>query len=120
MVILPGCLQLNPPGGIFHEATWTLDNSIHIVQPALATDVRLRGVRFSGRSFDAPAYYGYRVAYFPWTSLGVEGEFIHLKIYADVNGTIRTEGAVRGALFETRRSSRSGPGRSTTWAASLA
>ena len=86
--------------GGYLGGTRTLENSIHIVQPNLATDVRLRGVQFTGRSFDAPVYYGFRVGFYPWNRVGFEGEFIHLKVYANVDRTIRTEGAVRGALFE--------------------
>jgi hypothetical protein len=42
-------------------------------------------VRFHSDSFRAPQYYGYRVAWFPSEtgSWGIEGEMIHLKVYAE-------------------------------------
>jgi hypothetical protein len=40
-------------------------------------------VPFDSRSFESPLYYGYRFGWFtPTSGLGVEGEVIHLKVYA--------------------------------------
>lgn len=88
--------------GAYLGAARMADSSIHLVQPSTATDVRLRGVRFQGRSFDRPLYYGLRAGYFPLRSLGVEAEFVHLKVYAELDRMVRTEGVVRGAQFETQ------------------
>ena len=45
-------------------------------------DVVLPKVRFEGRSFSRPLYYGIRAGYMLRPSIGLEGEFIHLKVFA--------------------------------------
>jgi lipid A oxidase len=62
--------------------THTASSSIQILQGE--TQVSLNDVSYSSRSFDSPVYYGYRIGRFfrPW--FGVEGEFIHDKVYADI------------------------------------
>ncbi|MCS6817231.1 MAG: hypothetical protein N0A16_09985 [Blastocatellia bacterium] len=80
----------------------TASSALRISQPALNTDLIFEGVRFYGRSFDPPLYYGVRGGYFiPKLSfLGIEAEFIHMKVYSDPRQRVRAMGIYRGVLLE--------------------
>lgn len=79
----------------------TASSSLRISQPALGTNIEFDGVRYDGQSFDPPLYYGYRVGYFvPRISwLGVEAEFIHLKVFSDPQQRVQATGTHRGAFI---------------------
>jgi hypothetical protein len=81
----------------------TLDSPLIISQPAAGTQLTFRDVRFDGRSFDPPLYYGLRGGYFlrRTPSVGVEAEFIHLKVYSDAEQRVRATGTLRGAPLDT-------------------
>jgi opacity protein-like surface antigen len=79
----------------FLGASATSPNSLTVARPAAATHVTLAGVHYAGRSFDSPLYYGYRGGH-TWRRFGIEGEFIHLKVYADPQRTVRAHGTVAG------------------------
>jgi hypothetical protein len=83
----------------FTGGAHTLDSPLTISQPGLGTQLVFRDVRFDGRSFEPPLYYGFRGGYFlrRRLSVGVEAEFIHLKIYSDPTGRVRATGTRRGA-----------------------
>lgn len=76
----------------------TADSALTIRQPALATLVRFEDVSFDGRSFDGPLYYGIRGGRFlpgiPF--LGIEAEFIHLKVFADPKQRVQAAGTRLG------------------------
>jgi opacity protein-like surface antigen len=78
--------------------TRTEHSTLTISQPGLGNQTIFSPVRFSGRSFDGPLYYGARIRYqlavIPW--LGVETEFIHLKVYADAAQTVQASGQRAG------------------------
>ena len=80
----------------------TLDSPLTISQPALGNELTFERVRFRSRSFESPLYYGLRAGYFfrglPF--LGVEGEFIHLKVYSDPQQQVRVRGTRRGAATD--------------------
>ncbi len=89
------------------SADWTLtlllggartqDSRLVLTQPAEATVVALSPVHFESESFEPPLYYGYRVGFFPRSRwIGVEGEFVHLKVIADTARTVDIDGEVRG------------------------
>ena len=80
----------------------TLDSPLTISQPAAATQLTFHDVRFDGRSFDPPLYYGLRGGYFfrRQPSVGVEAEFIHLKVYSDPAQRVNATGTLRGAPLD--------------------
>jgi hypothetical protein len=61
------------------------DPAVHLV---------LQQVPFSGKSFQSPIYYGYRAGYYFTTHFGLEAEFIHLKIHADVSEPVSIRGSI--------------------------
>ena len=76
----------------------TRPTSLTISQPALGTQLAFEGVRLEGRSFDPPLYYGLRGGYFfrRKPSVGVEAEFIHLKVFSDPGQRVAASGRLRG------------------------
>ena len=67
--------------GAYVGWTSTAANALTLSRPdsgALVVDP----VHYDARAFDAPIYYGYRVGRFFGDRFGVEGELIHLKVYA--------------------------------------
>jgi hypothetical protein len=79
-------------------------SSIHLVQDQTQTDVVLSPVHYRSESFDAPIYYGYRAGVFPRSGwLGVEGEFIHLKVVAETARTTSVTGVLDGRPVSATR-----------------
>ena len=66
-------------------AAHTQRTALTFSQDNPSAQLTLRAVALRGESFTPPLYYGYRVTYFPNRSwLGIEGEFTHLKVYANL------------------------------------
>jgi hypothetical protein len=86
-------------GGVAH----TLSSTMELTLPSQGTQVALEGVDYRGHSFQSPQYYGLRGTWSPkghrW--LGIEGEWIHAKAYAEVEGTVHAVGTLRGAPIDT-------------------
>jgi hypothetical protein len=79
----------------------TADSPLTISQPAPGNLLRFDDVRFEGRSLEDPFYYGFRAGYFlPQLRLGVETEFIHLKVYADTKRQVRASGIRLGVPID--------------------
>jgi opacity protein-like surface antigen len=57
---------------------------------------------FSGRSFESPIYYGYRAGFYFSRHLGVEAEFIHLKVHADLDQPVTVQGSWDGSAILER------------------
>jgi hypothetical protein len=83
--------------GVFLGGARTQDTSIRLTQGPLSTDVVLSPVRYRSDSLEGPVYYAYRVGFFPRSAwLGIEGEFIHVKVIAETSRPVMMEGVVRG------------------------
>lgn len=79
----------------------TASTDLTIAQPSLNTNLTFENVRLRSRSFESPQYYGLRVGYFfPKASfVGVETEFIHLKVYSEPAQRVRATGTRRGTAI---------------------
>jgi hypothetical protein len=79
----------------------TARSSLTISQPTLGNQVTFDAIRLDGESFDPPLYYGIRGGYFirGISFLGVETEFIHLKVFADPQQRVRAAGLYHGAAI---------------------
>src|SRR3712207_3904000 len=96
------------PGALDGQGAWvvaayaggarTAASALTVSQPALGNDLTFEGVRLRSRSFDPPLYYGFRGGYFlrRAPSLGVEAEFIHLKVFSNPQQRVRVTGLRRG------------------------
>jgi opacity protein-like surface antigen len=87
--------------GVFAGAAHTQPADVRLVEPD--TDIRFSDVGFSGRSFESPIYYGYRLARrLPRTHrLWLEAELVHLKTYARVDaasGSGRVNGSAAAGV----------------------
>lgn len=63
---------------------------------AQGTDLRIHPISYRANSFQSPIYYGYRAGYFFTRHFGVEGEFTHLKVYADTARNAQFSGSTAG------------------------
>ena len=89
--------------GAFLGASATRDSFLEISQPADRTRLRIEPVSYRSASFDPPLYYGYRLGLFPGSGrIGIEGEFIHLKVIADTDRQAAVDGMLRGAAATGR------------------
>jgi opacity protein-like surface antigen len=81
----------------------TRASDLTISQPAIGTNLTFERVRFDGRSFDGPLYYGFRGGYFldrlPW--LGFEAEFTHLKVFSNPQQRVRVVGQHHGVPIDS-------------------
>jgi hypothetical protein len=88
-------------GGYIGEAH-TLNSGLTIRQPALATDISFHDISYRGESFQPPLYYGVRGGYFLRSRWGVEAEFTHLKVFANVDRIAAVTGTLNGAPIDYR------------------
>ena len=86
----------------YFGAAHTETSAVSVMQPALHTDLVLDGVKFRGRSFQSPIYYGYRVSYqLPFTrAFSVEAEFVHAKVYAKTEHEVSISGRRNGMAVD--------------------
>jgi hypothetical protein len=90
--------------GVFIGVCRTPDTSLTLRQADRSTEVTLDPVHYDSGSFDSPLYYGYRVGFFPrarW--FGVEGEYIHLKVFADTSRPTHVTGTLDGRPIDETR-----------------
>ena len=84
---------------------WTQTSKVSLTMPTQQTQVDIASVQYRGESFKSPQYYGYRVTWIPpahrW--LGIEGEFIHAKVFAETSEAVDVQGTCTACL-STRRS----------------
>jgi hypothetical protein len=88
-------------GGYLGEAH-TLNSGLAIRQPALGTDIHFHDISYRGESFQTPLYYGVRSGYFFRPKWGVEAEFTHLKVLANVNQTATVAGILNSTPIDAR------------------
>src|SRR5512138_3631489 len=81
-------------------AAHTQSSTIDLAVPA--TQLRLFDVTYRGESFQSPQWYAVRGAWTPRTHrwLGIEGEWIHAKVFAEVENSVRAQGTLRGVPID--------------------
>jgi opacity protein-like surface antigen len=97
----PVCAQNEGPEltlSYFLGGAHTLDSDLKISQPGLGNQLRFDKISFAGRSFENPLYYGIRAGFYPRRAsrLGVEAEFVHLKVYAKTGKRVQISGTHNG------------------------
>lgn len=89
--------------GAYLGNLWTQTSKVSLTLPAQQTQVDIADVQYRGESFDSPQYYGYRVTWIPaahrW--LGIEGELIHAKVFAETSAAVHVQGRLRGLAVDT-------------------
>jgi hypothetical protein len=80
----------------------TQSSNIDLTLASQSTQLRLEDVDYRGESFRSPHYYGVRATWTPeahrW--LGIEGEWIHAKVYAEADRRVHVVGTLRGAPID--------------------
>jgi hypothetical protein len=80
----------------------THSSTIDLTLSAQSTKLELADAEYRGESFQSPQYYGLRATWIskthPW--LGIEGEWIHAKVYAEVDRDVYARGTLRGAPID--------------------
>ena len=82
--------------GAFIGGVTTHQNTLTLDQPHAGTRVSMDPVGYHSRSLNSPIYYGYRVTWFARRSFGVEGEFIHPKVFARTGDPVHATGTIGG------------------------
>ena len=84
--------------GVAHTQSSTIDLTL----PGQGTQLALSGVAYRGEAFRSPQYYSVRGTWVPrghrW--MGIEGEWIHAKVYAEVDRSVHAQGSLRGAPID--------------------
>lgn len=75
----------------------TNQTSLQLQIPSSATGLSVHPISYADKPFESPLYYGYRAGYFFSRHFGVEGEFTHLKVYADTDRMAQISGTLNGA-----------------------
>ena len=85
-------------GGVAHTQSSTMDLSL----PSPGTLLTLTDVDYRGESFQSPQYYGLRGTWMPnghrW--MGIEAEWIHAKVYAEIDHPVQARGTLRGVPID--------------------
>jgi hypothetical protein len=80
----------------------TAQTYLNIQSLEAATSLQIRPVSYSDKPFQPAIYYGYRAGYFFTRHFGLEGEFNHLKVYAQTERNAQISGTLHGvAVNET-------------------
>ena len=101
VLLSPSIARADWMAGAFLGAAMTRPNTLRLEQPAAGTRVDIAHVRYEGRSFESPPYYGYRLGRLFQRGAGLEAEFIHLKAYARTAETVSLSGRVRDVETNT-------------------
>ena len=94
----PGVTRREFAISYYMGSTRTRASSLTISQPALATQIKFEGVRYRGKSFDGPLYYGIRGGMFTgrFPALGFEAELVHLKVFTEPTQRVSAGGTHLG------------------------
>jgi hypothetical protein len=98
VLVLPGQAEADWTLGAFLGTAWTHASAVHMVVPALQTDLVIAPVQYRSASFQSPVYYGGRASWTPHATshLAVEAEFIHMKVFAKTDRPARMHGMWHG------------------------
>ena len=98
LLVLPGLAEADWTLGAFLGNAWTSASTVHLVVPALRTDLEIAPVQYRSESFKSPVYYGGRASWTPraTSQLALEAEFIHMKVLAEVDQSARAQGTWHG------------------------
>jgi hypothetical protein len=100
ILLLPaGLAHSQVVAGIYLGDAHTASSSLSIQVPATTTNLLITPVSYATNAFEAPLYYGYHAGYF-WKrfrhDIGFEGEFTHLKVFAETNKQAQITGVLHG------------------------
>ncbi len=78
--------------GAYLGPAYTARSGLRLLQPG-GTNLRFESIPWIGEPFEAPPYYGYRAIYWlPTGTVGLMGDFTHIKAIADRDRNVRQSG----------------------------
>jgi hypothetical protein len=81
----------------------TVPSTVVLTQPARQTRIEMIDVNYRGESLKSPQYYGVRMTWVPaahrW--MGIEGEYIHAKVFVETRRDARVRGTIDGVPVDT-------------------
>jgi len=87
----------------FTGANYTLPSSITIERPEVGMNLVFDDVHYRAKPFISPPYYGARITRFLGAGrLGIEVEFLHIKVYARTSDQVRMHGTYNGQPIDAR------------------
>jgi hypothetical protein len=102
VLCLPSNARADWVASAFLGHPWTRSSTVVLALPDRQTAIEIDGVQYRGESFRSPQYYGYRITWIPdarrW--LGIEGEVIHAKVFAQAGRLVRIRGTLGGAAVD--------------------
>jgi hypothetical protein len=100
-IFLPGApAQAEWIAAMYTGGAHTYQSTLALQIPELAASLTLHPVSYAAEPFQSPIYYGYRAGYCFSRHFGFEGEFTHLKVYAETNRSGQVSGLLRGASVD--------------------
>jgi hypothetical protein len=105
LLAAPVAVQADWTIGAYLGGAHTLRSALEVQQPEVLSGLRCEDVSWESRSLDQPLYYGLRAGYVSrqrrW--LGLEAEFVHLKVYARPEDEVATRGTWHSAPVDGRQ-----------------
>lgn len=95
LLVLPPTAAAQWTGAAYLGTASTAPARLEVDLPASNTRLSLSDVHYESGSFESPQYYGLRFGYL-FGRFGIEGEVIHMKIFADISRHVRAEGVLSG------------------------
>ncbi len=103
-VLVPAAADAQWSFGTFTGTNRTVPSSIAIDRPDIQMALTFEDVRYDAKPLTSPPYYGARVTRFfgGGRGLGVEVEFLHIKVYARTHEDVRVHGTMSGIPIDQR------------------
>jgi lipid A oxidase len=102
-VLVPAAANAQWSFSTFTGVNHTLPSSIAIERPDIGMAVEFRDVEYDARPFTSPQYYGARLTrFFGDRRLGVEIEFLHIKVYARTHDVVQVRGTIGDRAVDER------------------
>lgn len=97
VMFTPGAARAQWYFASFTGGNFTRDGTVVVDQPGLDRHLEFAGVPFKAEPLKSPLYYGGRLGFlFAGGRLGIEGEFLHIKVTAETETTVHVTGRDAG------------------------
>jgi len=102
--LVPGAADAQWIVSTFTGINRTLPSSITIDRPDVGTSLVFEDVAYDAKPFKSPQYYGARLTrlFGGGRGLGVEVEFLHIKVYARTRDVVHVSGTFAGSAIDDR------------------
>jgi len=103
-VLVPASASAQWVFSTFTGVNQTLPSSITIERPEVGMNLVFEDVHYDAKPFKSPQYYGARLTRFlgGGRRLGIEVEFLHIKVYARTADEVRIHGTYAGVPIDDR------------------